>query len=379
MSLATLLNDGKPIRVINLGEQTQDFDVKNHSALNEILSNEDLTGVDLVGWGDFNKGVAGGITISKIPVADRAGYVPEASEPNFTYGNLKIRWYNDILGGNNALFIYSISYRGYGIYSQSFGVQNISSGAYASWRGDENGWFRGFVFFVVWSVNGQYKLCNAAVRYSNPDMFTTKPNIGGAPSRLKSYKKEGATYIFNLRTTGGYIYRVAKDDISDTIQPDPKPDTAPIAGLFFNKSEKNKVDKELEDKGQYRVTLNSPTDLMNPVIDIMAENADYLIKNVNYVYMSAFERWYFVTSIEILRTNLIRIRCRVDVLYSFREQIKKQKAIIARNEENYNLLLDDQNFEFQANPVIKTKRFPNNKVFLNNNSRVEQHFVLVLV
>lgn len=159
----------------------------------------------------------------------------------------------------------------------------------------------------------------------------------------------------------------------------PKPDTAPIAGLFFNKSEKNKVDKELEDIGQYRVTLNSPTDLMNPVIDIMAENADYLIKNVNYVYMSAFERWYFVTSIEILRTNLIRIRCRVDVLYSFREQIKKQKAIIARNEENYNLLLDDQNFEFQANPVIKTKRFPNNKVFLNNNSRVEQHFVLVLV
>ena len=65
------------------------------------------------------------------------------------------------------------------------------------------------------------------------------------------------------------------------------------------------------------------------------------VPNFNYVYISSFNRWYFVEDIRTIRYNLWNMKLSVDVLMSYKEKIYDSEAFVARNESIYNEMIYD--------------------------------------
>ena len=137
--------------------------------------------------------------------------------------------------------------------------------------------------------------------------------------------------------------------------------------LYINNSEVEKVVKNLTTLQSLEGTLREATSILNPTIKIEGLTD---IDKINYMYIPDFARYYFVNDIRSIRNNLYEVSAHVDVLMTYAEQIKQQKAVIRRQENVWNTYLDDGTFKAYQNPLIVTKLFPSG---FNNNS-----FVLAL-
>lgn len=126
--------------------------------------------------------------------------------------------------------------------------------------------------------------------------------------------------------------------------------------LYRNISEKNAFNKTLTELTTLTGTLREQSSIIDPVINIAG--IDDFIGSMNYAYIPEFNRYYFITNIESVRAGLWRVSFHVDVLYTYREQIKDNYAIIERNEIEYDLKLNDGLFKTQQNPRIAQFPFP---------------------
>lgn len=126
--------------------------------------------------------------------------------------------------------------------------------------------------------------------------------------------------------------------------------------LQRNNSEKNKVDKTLTTIATMTGTLKNETSIIDPVIIFETSLSD--LKNCNYCTISEFGRSYFVNNIRSVRNGLVELTCHVDVLSTYKSQIREQFAIVKRQQENWNLYLNDGSFKVYQNPMVLTKQFP---------------------
>lgn len=161
----------------------------------------------------------------------------------------------------------------------------------------------------------------------------------------------------------GTQYNLEEVNIIDITQPDDAEiqysDFKPLESsiLYFNHSDKNHVTKELEIVDTFDMTLNEPTNAIDPTIMIRTNAIPDIITRANYMYIAAFNRFYYITDIQIVRTGLIRITGHVDVLMTYATLIREQEGIVSRQEFQYNLYGDDEEFKFDARPIIKTQKF----------------------
>lgn len=127
--------------------------------------------------------------------------------------------------------------------------------------------------------------------------------------------------------------------------------------LQTNLSEPERMDKDLTDVLTVNATLREETSIQDPVLLIEASLAS--LANVNYVTIAHFGRSYFITSAPTSIANgLVEISCHVDVISSWKTQIRANRAIIARQQNNWNLYLNDGSFKTYQNPMVMTKPFP---------------------
>lgn len=126
--------------------------------------------------------------------------------------------------------------------------------------------------------------------------------------------------------------------------------------LQTNTSEKNSLTKKLTDVKTVTGVLKDTTSIVDPVILIEMDLADAV--KVNYLTITTFGRSYFVTNVKSVRQGLVEFTCHVDVLTSFADAIKKNSAIIQRQENKWNLYLNDGTFKIYQNPNVLTKAFP---------------------
>lgn len=122
-------------------------------------------------------------------------------------------------------------------------------------------------------------------------------------------------------------------------------------------SEPNVVDKKLTTIITVSGNIRGKSSVMNPTITIETESAN--IVWCNYLYIEEWGRYYFVNEITSIRTKLWALSCHVDVLSTYKTQIRKLSGIIARQENLYNLYLDDDKFLVNAQRMYWTKAFPN--------------------
>ena len=124
--------------------------------------------------------------------------------------------------------------------------------------------------------------------------------------------------------------------------------------LMFNSSPANQVSKSLSIIDTVSGYLREATSILSPTI-IIERNTP---TGFNYMHIPEFNRYYFVTNIASQQTNLIAVSGTVDVLQSFASQIRSCNAIIKRQENSYNLYLDDGIFKCYSNPKHKIQKFP---------------------
>lgn len=126
--------------------------------------------------------------------------------------------------------------------------------------------------------------------------------------------------------------------------------------LEKNNSEANRVTKDVSFIVTLTGELKTETSIIDPVF--VVEYPLEHLTNCNYVTIPAFGRSYFVNNIRSIRTGLVELTCHVDVLSSFAEEIKANKAIVRRQESQWNLYINDGTFRVYQNPNVLTKAFP---------------------
>lgn len=124
-----------------------------------------------------------------------------------------------------------------------------------------------------------------------------------------------------------------------------------------NNSETIKVTKDLTDLVTLNGVLRDGSSIINPVI--LVEGDLTALKATNYFTIPQFGRSYFLGNMVSVRAGLIEVSGHVDVLSSFAVDIKANKGIIYRQEEKWNLYLNDGVLEVYQNPIVTTHEFPN--------------------
>ena len=125
--------------------------------------------------------------------------------------------------------------------------------------------------------------------------------------------------------------------------------------LMNNTEELNKISKSPTSIMTLTGELREETDIVNPQINIEYSGT---LTNVNYMYIAQFNRYYFITGIESVRTGLWRIYAHCDVLKTYSQAILGTECVVARNENVYNLLLNDSMFKVYGNPRLQIANFP---------------------
>lgn len=101
--------------------------------------------------------------------------------------------------------------------------------------------------------------------------------------------------------------------------------------LYTTTDAPNKINKTVVEVKQMQGKLRGEMNLLSPAIECEFDS----LPKFNYVYLPDFNRYYFVTDIQIMRTHAYILYLAVDVLFTYKEDILKANAT-CDNGENAN-------------------------------------------
>lgn len=136
--------------------------------------------------------------------------------------------------------------------------------------------------------------------------------------------------------------------------------------FYVNQSEKNRLDKTLVSAFNLNGELKEDCSIIDPVIKIVSDVST--MASVNYLYIASFGRYYFINNVISINNDICEVHAHVDVLSTYKDEIRAQRAIVSRQEKKWNLYLNDGVFKTYQNPYIITKAF--------SSGFTSQHFVL---
>lgn len=113
-----------------------------------------------------------------------------------------------------------------------------------------------------------------------------------------------------------------------------------IITLYKNYSESNRIGKALGDPIQFTsCQLKENTSVLDPVILLETENPTAY----NYMRIPQFSRYYFITDMKSIRNNLWEISGTVDVLETYKVDIRALSVILSDSQsEGSNYLSGEQ-------------------------------------
>ena len=113
---------------------------------------------------------------------------------------------------------------------------------------------------------------------------------------------------------------------------------------------------------EHLVTKTLKLTLKDTIYGVFRENINVLTPSIlieydalptfNYVYIPSLNRYYFVVSINCVRRNVYQIDLKVDVLYTYDVDIRKQNCYVSRNENTYDTSLVDERRPTEDIPTI---------------------------
>lgn len=125
--------------------------------------------------------------------------------------------------------------------------------------------------------------------------------------------------------------------------------------LYRTISPREKVSKTITAVGSALTgTIKEESSIIDPVILISAQD----LPDVNYMYITDFKRFYYITNIVCDYNGMFELHAHVDVLMSNASIIRQQRVITAKQQNRYNLYLNDPDYRTYADPWVITREFP---------------------
>lgn len=114
--------------------------------------------------------------------------------------------------------------------------------------------------------------------------------------------------------------------------------------LLYNCNSDNRVvSKNITLMATATFSLKEECSISSPSI-ILENLGNEVLKNVNYFYIPQWNRYYYVTNINIKRGEIVEISGKVDVLMSNKSAILSSIAFVERNEFIYNDDIPDEHW-----------------------------------
>ena len=128
--------------------------------------------------------------------------------------------------------------------------------------------------------------------------------------------------------------------------------------LYKNLSENNVIGKTLTQIKSVEANLKNDVSVINPTLVL---NYTANILESNYCFIPKFNRYYFIDEIVPITGDRSIVKCRVDVLESFKEDIKSLTVILDKSQSIYksNKYLDDGSFVVENKDFNTIYNFPN--------------------
>ena len=144
---------------------------------------------------------------------------------------------------------------------------------------------------------------------------------------------------------------------------------------YWNKSPDNVVNKTISKINEYsNVIFHTDGDfsIIKPRIILSGVSDIVNVKHINYVEVSAVDRYYFITDITT-NNGLVVLDCKCDVLMSFKDDILRSgqlpQYVLRQQTRNLNPYLTDALMPIRADHNYKMKKF-GNPVGLSNCNNV---------
>jgi hypothetical protein len=122
--------------------------------------------------------------------------------------------------------------------------------------------------------------------------------------------------------------------------------------IYNNSSSNNTVSKSITAIKTMTCQGYKDCNLVNPQILI---DYDTVLFSANYMYIPLFNRYYYITDITSINGRQILVSGHTDVLMSF--PVRSLSGVVARNENAYNLYLQDKMFRVNNFNYVVTKNF----------------------
>lgn len=128
--------------------------------------------------------------------------------------------------------------------------------------------------------------------------------------------------------------------------------------LYKNLSENNVIGKTLTQIKSVEANLKNDVSVINPTFILYY--TDNILQS-NYCFIPKFNRYYFIDEIVPITGDRCIVKCRVDVLESFKEDIKSLTVILDKTQSIYksNKYLDDGSFVVENKDFNTIHNFPN--------------------
>lgn len=127
--------------------------------------------------------------------------------------------------------------------------------------------------------------------------------------------------------------------------------------IYRNNSSPSHLDKDIVQLWQGTGTFREATSVLTPSFTVEGDLSPYM-NRANYFFIDDFSRYYVLNDFVAIQKNLYALSGTVDALMSWREEIRKNGAIIARQENAYNLNLNDGVFKSEQQTLIQRLNFP---------------------
>ena len=126
--------------------------------------------------------------------------------------------------------------------------------------------------------------------------------------------------------------------------------------LYKNSSENNVIGKSLVQIKSVECNLKNDVSIVNPTLVLSYTDS---ILDSNYCFIPKFNRYYFIDEIIPITGDRSIIKCRVDVLESFKDDIKSLTAIINKQETIADKFIDDGSWIVENKDFLQSYNFSN--------------------
>lgn len=142
--------------------------------------------------------------------------------------------------------------------------------------------------------------------------------------------------------------------------------------LYNTNSNPLELNKILNQVGECTGQITNNCDVIKPIFELQTNNF-----NFNYIFCddNKFKRYYFVNKIEVMRGNIIKVYCDVDVLQTYKNDVLNADIIAERSTSSYNKYIPDNLDFITAKKRLSFSRLP----FSFNTEEINgNHYILTI-